>query len=220
MENRLKHIAEKCLRGAEDNSMAFPQIVGTLMEEGFESYAIDYRRSNAIYYRPDGESIELPTHQYAASVAEAFDTKAIEASIREAQQLVPGTPTQVSARRSWQLDVQATSSRSPVDALSTSVAPPNFTSNTSPSRGKLHGRPHHRLCASKPSRSAVYRRPLGRGGSASSRARRRAVPIVDTSTPHWRHRAVGWDFSCLLSRYGCEADWLGREPVPVRGRHG
>lgn len=90
MENRLKHIAEKCLRGAEDNSMAFPQIVGTLMEEGFESYAIDYRRSNAIYYRPDGESIELPTHQHAASVAEAFDTKAIEAAIREAQQLVPG----------------------------------------------------------------------------------------------------------------------------------
>lgn len=90
MDDRLKQIAEKCLRGAEDNSMTFPQIVGTLMEEGFESYAIDYRCVSAIYYRPDGDSVRLPTHRHTVPVAEAFDTAAIQVAIREAQQLVPG----------------------------------------------------------------------------------------------------------------------------------
>ena len=61
MENRLIQAAEKCLRGAEDHTMTFPQIVGTLMQEGFESYSIDYRRAKAIYYRPDGDSVELAT---------------------------------------------------------------------------------------------------------------------------------------------------------------
>ena len=90
MDDRLKHIAEKCLRGAEDNSMTFPQIVGTLMQEGFESYAIDFRRASAIYYRPDGDSIELPTHQYVVPVAPTFNTAAIQNAVHEAQQLLPG----------------------------------------------------------------------------------------------------------------------------------
>jgi hypothetical protein len=46
METRLIQAAEKCLRGAEDHTMTFPQIVGTLMQEGFESYSIDYRRAS------------------------------------------------------------------------------------------------------------------------------------------------------------------------------
>lgn len=90
METRLIHAAEKCLRSAEDNTMTFPQIVGTLMQEGFESYSIDYRRAKAIYYLPDGESVELATHRLDVPVAEAFSTAAIQAAIREAQQLVPG----------------------------------------------------------------------------------------------------------------------------------
>jgi uncharacterized protein YbcV (DUF1398 family) len=90
MDSHLKHVAETCLRGAEDNSMSFPQIVGALIDAGFESYAIDYRRSSAIYYRPDGESLELPTQRHAASVSGSFDATAIQAAIREAQQLAPG----------------------------------------------------------------------------------------------------------------------------------
>lgn len=90
MEDRLVQIAEKCLRGAEDNTMTFPQIVGALMQEGFESYSIDFRRAKAIYYRPDGESVELATHRLDVPVAEAFNIVAIQAAIREAQQLAPG----------------------------------------------------------------------------------------------------------------------------------
>jgi uncharacterized protein YbcV (DUF1398 family) len=90
MDDRSKQAAESCLRGAQDDSMTFPQIVGKLIEDGFESYAIDYRRSTATYYRPDGDSIELPTHSRAITIAEAFDAGAIKAAIGEAQQLVPG----------------------------------------------------------------------------------------------------------------------------------
>jgi uncharacterized protein YbcV (DUF1398 family) len=90
MDDRLKHVAQECLRGAEDKSMTFPQIVGTLIKEGFESYAIDFRRASAVYYLPDGDSIELTTHRPAVPVAATFDTAAIQGAIREAQQLVEG----------------------------------------------------------------------------------------------------------------------------------
>ncbi len=90
MDNRMTTIVETCLRGAETGSMIFPQIVGTLMKEGFESYAIDFRRATATYFLPDGDSVELTTDRLDVPVAEAFDTAAIQAAIREAQQLVPG----------------------------------------------------------------------------------------------------------------------------------
>lgn len=61
MDDRLPKIAERCLHGAENNSMTFPQIVGALMQAGFESYAIDFRRASATYYLPDGDSVALPT---------------------------------------------------------------------------------------------------------------------------------------------------------------
>lgn len=83
-----ENAAKTCLVAAEHNTMTFPEIVRTLIEAGFESYAIDYRRGRATYYLPDGQSFEYPTHQ-SGPVAERFDTSAIQAAIRDAQQLVP-----------------------------------------------------------------------------------------------------------------------------------
>ena len=90
MDDRLTKIAERCLHGAEDNSMTFPQIVGALMQAGFESYAIDFRRASATYSLPDGDSVVLPTHRPETPVAAEFDPLAVQAAIKEAQQLVPG----------------------------------------------------------------------------------------------------------------------------------
>lgn len=83
-------IAQTCLSAADNGTMTFPEIVATLMQAGFESYAIDFRRATATYYSTNGESIELPTHRLDVPVAEAFDTATIQAAIREAQQLVEG----------------------------------------------------------------------------------------------------------------------------------
>jgi uncharacterized protein YbcV (DUF1398 family) len=80
--------AKSCLLGAENDTMTFPEIVRMLIQEGFESYAIDFRRCRAIYYLPDGQSVEYSTHP-SASVDERFDVSAIQAAIRDAQQLVP-----------------------------------------------------------------------------------------------------------------------------------
>ncbi|QDF37669.1 DUF1398 family protein [Bradyrhizobium symbiodeficiens] len=84
-----ENTAKSCLLGAENNTMTFPEIVQALTREGFESYTIDFRRGRAIYYLPDGQSVEFPTRS-TLSVAKDFDAGAIQAAIREAQQLVAG----------------------------------------------------------------------------------------------------------------------------------
>ncbi len=90
MDPRLTKIAQTCLEGAETNTMTFPEIVGTLMQAGFERYAIDFRRATATYYLPDGDSVVLPTHRGEVPIAAALDIAAVQAAIREAQQLVAG----------------------------------------------------------------------------------------------------------------------------------
>jgi uncharacterized protein YbcV (DUF1398 family) len=90
MDAQRKIIAQQCKDGAENDTMTFPQIVGRLMEAGFESYAVDFRRRTAIYYTPDGDSVDYPIYEVEVPVAAAFDQKAIQAAIREAQALVAG----------------------------------------------------------------------------------------------------------------------------------
>lgn len=90
MNDQQKATARACLEGAEANNLNFPQIVGTLMEAGFESYAVDYRRATATYFLPDGTSVELSTHAVATPVAPKFDASLMQAAIKEAQQLAPG----------------------------------------------------------------------------------------------------------------------------------
>jgi uncharacterized protein YbcV (DUF1398 family) len=90
MDDGMAGVAERCLRGAEDGTMDFPQIVAALMAAGFESYAVDFRRGTATYYRPDGESVELAAHRAEAAVAAGFDAGAIRGAIGAAQAGGPG----------------------------------------------------------------------------------------------------------------------------------
>jgi uncharacterized protein YbcV (DUF1398 family) len=83
-------IARACIEDSEKGTATFPQLLGRLMTEGFEGYAVDFRRGNAVYYLHDGDSVELPTNRTDRTVASSFDASAIQAAIREAQQLVPG----------------------------------------------------------------------------------------------------------------------------------
>jgi len=82
-------LAERCLRGAEDDTMPFPEIVRALAEAGFEGYAVDFRATTATYYLRDGASASL-TIRAAATIAAAFNVALIQAAIREAQTLAPG----------------------------------------------------------------------------------------------------------------------------------
>lgn len=90
MQTLRTDVAKACLAASEAGTLTFPEIVKTLMDAGFESYAVDFRRALATYYMPDGDSVELPTHRVEGAVAAAFDVPRIEAAIRQAQQLASG----------------------------------------------------------------------------------------------------------------------------------
>jgi uncharacterized protein YbcV (DUF1398 family) len=82
--------AQNCLDAAEANTMPFLDIIGRLIEAGFESYTIDFRRSTAIYYLPSGESIELRFPADEVAVEADFNDDALQGAILEAQTLAPG----------------------------------------------------------------------------------------------------------------------------------
>ncbi|MGE3302830.1 MAG: DUF1398 domain-containing protein [Hyphomonadaceae bacterium] len=90
MDKNLIQIAEKCRDGAEGGTMSFPEIVGLLMQSGFEGYTIDFRRNQATYYAASGESVELSTHDVGLPVAPAFDAGIVAAGVKEAQANAPG----------------------------------------------------------------------------------------------------------------------------------
>ncbi len=78
-------VAKACLAGAEDDSMAFPDIVSALIGAGFEGYSVDFRLGGATYFAADGAHITLPIHAVTTFVAPLFDAAAMQAAIHEAQ---------------------------------------------------------------------------------------------------------------------------------------
>lgn len=82
--------AHRCLDAADGGTMTFPQIVGALIEAGFDGYLVDLRAAHHTYYNSAGEGLTLPSHPSPVLVAAAFDQGAVQAAIREAQALVPG----------------------------------------------------------------------------------------------------------------------------------
>ena len=85
-----RNIARDCLAGAEANRLSFPEIVGALIGAGFDGYLVDYRRSAATYYLPDGTAFDLATQISATPVAADFDAPSVRAAIAEAQANAPG----------------------------------------------------------------------------------------------------------------------------------
>jgi uncharacterized protein YbcV (DUF1398 family) len=90
MNDEQKALAQRCLTAAEDGSMSFPEIVGALIAGGFESYAVDFRRAEATYFLPDGDSVTLAAHRVRAAIAPALDAAALREAIGEAQRNAPG----------------------------------------------------------------------------------------------------------------------------------
>lgn len=81
MNAHLAALAQDCLSAAFDKTMAFPQIVGTLIEAGFEGYLVDDRRNATTYFLPDGDSLLLQNRPSAGRVAAQFDQPGIAAQI-------------------------------------------------------------------------------------------------------------------------------------------
>jgi len=78
-------IATACLNAAHDGSLSFPDIIGKLVDAGFEGYAVDYRRNSQTFYLPDGDNVELVMPHSAGPVAEHFNSAQVAALVRWAQ---------------------------------------------------------------------------------------------------------------------------------------
>ncbi|KQV65351.1 DUF1398 family protein [Rhizobium sp. Root1220] len=85
MHNHVKSIVEECSKGSEENRLNFPQVIAKLAEAGVEGYFADLRRSNKIYYLPDGTSIEMASAPVEFPVAATFDATGVETAVRQAQ---------------------------------------------------------------------------------------------------------------------------------------
>jgi uncharacterized protein YbcV (DUF1398 family) len=89
LQTDLTRVAETCLNAAYDKTMNFPEIVRTLMDAGFESYVVDYRRGTTTYFVADGDSVVLENRPAMAAVAERFDQPGIAAQVKRAQANTP-----------------------------------------------------------------------------------------------------------------------------------
>lgn len=85
MNAQLTIIAQKCLDAAYDKTMAFPEIIGALLDHGFEGYIVDYRRNTTTYFFPSGDSIVLDNRPTGESVAAQFDQPGVASQIKWAQ---------------------------------------------------------------------------------------------------------------------------------------
>lgn len=90
MDAQQKTIAQKCLDGAYDNTLSFPEALKMLMEAGFEGYHVDYRLNTRVYYLPSGETLLLTNPQGHGSIETQFNQPEIVAAIKWAQLNPPG----------------------------------------------------------------------------------------------------------------------------------
>lgn len=85
MDEQHKRIAKEAMESAATGSRDFGQIVGMLMQAGFDGYMVDFRTSTQAFYLPDGESMVAAIHATSIPVSETFDAGKVREAIREAQ---------------------------------------------------------------------------------------------------------------------------------------
>ena len=74
------------VEGSDSGVMPFPEVVRRLAEVGVESYSADLRRSERIFFMPDGRSRCFASRLSHAAVAEKFAPEGVKAAITDIQQ--------------------------------------------------------------------------------------------------------------------------------------
>jgi uncharacterized protein YbcV (DUF1398 family) len=90
MDAKLVETAQSCLAASFEGAKDFPTIARTLIDAGFEGYAVDFRRGKITYYLPSGDSVELPLPSLDGSVQLEFNAASVERAVRAAQTKAPG----------------------------------------------------------------------------------------------------------------------------------
>ena len=79
--NKIKETINLTLEG----KMTFPQVVGTLIGEGVESYHVDYVRGENTYYLPNGESQRETVPHKFSNPAKEFSADKVKSTIKRVQ---------------------------------------------------------------------------------------------------------------------------------------
>ncbi|OJW68779.1 MAG: DUF1398 domain-containing protein [Sphingomonadales bacterium 63-6] len=90
MNEDFRLTAQNCMQAAHSGALSFPEIVGTLMQAGFEGYTVDFRCGEVTYYHSSGAIARFADALGEGKVAENFGVEEIRAAIAEAQALLPG----------------------------------------------------------------------------------------------------------------------------------
>ena len=71
---------------SDAGAIHFGEVIGQLFEAQIESYAVDYRSARIVCFRRDDRVVELHVPQQSVTIAENFDTDALKAAIKGAQE--------------------------------------------------------------------------------------------------------------------------------------
>lgn len=86
MKHEQMMVAETCARQSAAGEIGFGEVVGRLLEAGFERYHADYSRLETTYYTVEGESCVVPMAlDHDAPIARAFSAEAVAEGVRQSQ---------------------------------------------------------------------------------------------------------------------------------------
>lgn len=86
MNDSSEQLIREAAAGSAEGRLHFGEVVGLLHRAGVESYAVDYRARRTTYFLQSGKCLDIPLHMPQVEIGETFDTDAIQAAIRGAQQ--------------------------------------------------------------------------------------------------------------------------------------
>ena len=79
-------VIQGCAQGALTGEIAFPEIVGRLIQADVERYHADYSRQEITYYLADGDSLVIPTPHPSQATGTEFSASAVAAAVQQSQQ--------------------------------------------------------------------------------------------------------------------------------------
>ena len=84
MDTHVKDVVREMTKASDEERIAFPEVVKTLMEAGVERYHADLIAGTKTYYTPDG-SFEITQGHATGEAAQGFTADGVERAVRAIQ---------------------------------------------------------------------------------------------------------------------------------------
>jgi uncharacterized protein YbcV (DUF1398 family) len=84
MDSSVKAVVHEMTQASDEERIAFPEVVATLIRSGVERYHADLVAANKTYYLPD-DTFEIVACHPVGMPARAFSAQGVEAAVRAIQ---------------------------------------------------------------------------------------------------------------------------------------